>query len=641
MLKHLLRNGLIILLALILMSTSAWAGNWPQFFGDPDSQGISNGQSAVKGSDLALRWEKRTGAIDSNGNMVMTWFDIPGSPIVVGNYVYSYSSQYLRKIDLASGEELAKVQVYGEKVNQFFINLCYGDGKIYVPCQVNNMNDNTGVTGCFLRVFDAETLEQLYVTESLAKGQMQSPVMYHDGHFVTGTYGRNGVYACFTAEDEDPSRSDEVKKAVWTVNSNGKYGFSFNGAAFVGDYCYFGYANTLYVVAYKTGDVRTFTLDESCTIHSTITYSEETERIYVAASHSTGGSTVLSYELKSDGIPKTSSERQWISNTAGGATQSSPVVYNGRLYIGGGGSTMGSAEPFHVIDAVSMKEIYSVPVLSKGTASVTTAYAAKENKQKVYIYMVPFSPNAAGNAELWIISDCEGQTEASYEVVENIGRGEYCSQSVIIADDGSLIWYNDAGALYCYENTLGLFTDTTDHWGKSYITALARRGIINGMGDGTFAPENTVTRAHFVQMLAKMSGEDYASCTTNVYSDVGSEWYAPAIAWAAQRKIADTDTGKFAPNDPITREDMALMLYRYATNVAKASLPQKKDPVSFTDSAAISSAAADAVAAMQRCGIIDGMPDGDGYRFAPAEQATRAQAAAMITRFYNAINEQG
>ena len=116
----------------------------------------------------------------------------------------------MRKIDLATGEELASAQIYGEPVNQFFINIAYGEGKIFMPCQTDNLDDGVEITGCFLRVFDAETLEQLYVTESIVSGQFQSPVMYHDGYFVTGIYGRNGVYVGFTAKDEDPSRTDEI-----------------------------------------------------------------------------------------------------------------------------------------------------------------------------------------------------------------------------------------------------------------------------------------------------------------------------------------------------------------------------------------------------------------------------------------------
>ena len=100
-----------IIMVLSLSSISVCASDWPQFLGNPQSQGISNGDGAVKGSDLKLRWEKNTGN---------TWCDVPGTPIVVGEYVYYYSSQYLRKLELATGKEVAKVQIYGEPVNQFF-----------------------------------------------------------------------------------------------------------------------------------------------------------------------------------------------------------------------------------------------------------------------------------------------------------------------------------------------------------------------------------------------------------------------------------------------------------------------------------------------------------------------------------------
>ena len=78
---------------------------------------------------------------------------------------------------------------------------------------------------------------------------------------------------------------------------------------------------------------------------------------------------------------------------------------------------------------ITLKEVYSVPILSKGSAGISTAYASEENNWQVYIYMVPYSPNANDLSELWIIEDKQGQTEARYEIVENIGRKQYCSQS--------------------------------------------------------------------------------------------------------------------------------------------------------------------------------------------------------------------
>lgn len=628
--------AMIVVLVLLvgLAPIHTLAADWPQFLGQPDAPGISNGDGAKTGADLVPRWTK----IGKGDPGAMSWQDVPGTPIVVGEHVYYYCSQYLRKVELETGKEVKSVQVYGMPVNQFFINIAYGDGKIFVPCQTDNLDDGVELKGCFIRVFDAETLEQLYVTESIGNGQPQSPIMYHDGYFATGIRMRSDAYVGFTSADEDPSRPDEIKKISWRVDTGSQYSLSFNGAAFVGDYCYFGCLNNLYVVNNHTGEYRKMDIGEGHRISSTITYSCETNRLYVASNHPEYHASVFSYELADDGMPAVSSVRKWISTVENGGTQSSPVVYKGRLYIGGGGHTMGSYEPFHVLDAVTMEEIYSVPVLSKGSAGISTAYAAEENNWQVYIYMVPFSPNAKGNSEMWIISDCQGQTTAKYEIVDNIGIGEYCSQSVIVAGDGSLVWYNDAARLYCYENISGVFEDTRNHWAKKDIAYLARRGIVNGVGGNKFNPGGTITRGQFAQILANMSGEDFSGRSTNVFEDVQKQWFAPAISWAVEKGIVDTDTKLYRPNEPINREDMALMLFRYAKNVAGSELPAVNNPIAFTDESEISSKASDAVSAMQQGGIINGMASGQGFRFAPKEQASRAQASAMIARFYGALS---
>ena len=629
-----IRRIILIGLVLVLLTASAAAADWPQFLGEADTQGVSGGKSPTSVSTLSLRWELNTGS---------SWEDMPGTPITVGDYVYYYSSQYLRKVELATGREVKKAAVYGKPVNQFFVDIAYGDGKIFVPCQTNNLNGEKGGEACFLRVYDAQTLKQLYITETFSKGLMESPVMYHDGCFVTGSYGRKGVYACFTSGDEDPSRSDEVKKALWTVNCTGRYGFCFNGAAFVGDCCYFGYDSTLCVVQYQTGRLRTVDIGAGHAIRSTITYSNETGRLYVASNHSAGGASVISYALGSDGMPDPSSAKEWLSGTKGGGTQSSPVVCNGRLYIGGGGYTMGSAEVFHVIDAVSMQEIYSVPVQTKGSAGISTAYAADDGQRTVYLYLVPYAPNADGSSELWIVQDSAGQTAAKYEIADGIGVSQYCSQSVLVAADGSLLWYNDAGRLYCYEKTAAgtdtpqkpaaaEFSDTKTHWARKQIAYLAEKRLIGGTGNGVFSPDRPLTRSQFVQMLAKLSGEDYSQCRTDAFTDVqAGDWFAPAVAWAVEKGIAaGSGSRTFSPDASITRQDMAVMLQRYLQNTAAAALNPVKAPLTFSDSASIAPYAAGAVSAMQQAGILSGIASGSGYRFAPAKTATRAEAAAMI-----------
>ena len=277
----------------------------------------------------------------------------------MGNYVYCYSSQYLHKYDLETGEELASAQVFGESTNQFMINLCYGDGKIFVPVKTNNMNDGTGVTKGHIRVFDAETLEQLYITDdAVGAGDMQTPVMYHDGYVVTGGYGANASYVCYSTSDDDPTRSDEVKKALWSIQSEDRaQSFSWNGAAFAGDYVYFADKGrspgpaSIYAVNYKTGELaQKLALPEKYMCNSTLVYNDKNNRLYVPANNSDGGASIRSYEINADGTLNADEQsvKEWKSGTKGGGTQSTPVIYNDRLYIGGGGGTMGSSEPFHV-----------------------------------------------------------------------------------------------------------------------------------------------------------------------------------------------------------------------------------------------------------------------------------------------------
>ncbi len=642
--KKLLGKGMALLLAVLLLAGTALAADWPQFLGEETSPGVSEGDGPRSSAEFGLRWAFSTGSSEPGA---MSWTDIPGTPIVVGDKVFVYSSGKLWKLDLKTGKALASAEVYPSSVNQFFVYPAYGEGKIFVPCQKMNPGLE-GADGTYLHAYDAETMESLYVTENLTKGQMQCPVTYHDGYVVTGTYGLNGYYACFTAEDEDPTRPDEVKKPLWTVQVESRTSFSQNGAAFVGDCVYFGFGNTVYAVKYRTGEVRSFELGEGFSIRSTPVWSAELGRLFVSACQETAGAAVFSFALGEDGLPIADKTLSWFSGIEEGGTQAAPVVWNGRLYLGGGGGMMGTNEPFHVLDAATMTEVYSVPVCAKGTASVCTAWSTEENGQEVTIYLVPYRPlegevTVDGRKEykpirsdFCIIKDKPGQTAARYEVIENVGHPQFCSQSVAIAEDGALVWYNDAGYVYCYENTNGLFTDTVKHWGRDYVAWLSRRGVINGMGDGTFAPEQAVTRAQFAQLLAKTSGEALTG-TDTPYTDVApAAWYAPAVAWCFRRGVAEETEGAFRPNEPIRRDEMARMLYLYVQNVAGTELKAVAEPMSFTDAGEMSAARLEAVTAMQRAGIINGMGDGT---FGPARSATRAQATTMLARFYRAVKE--
>lgn len=173
------------------------------------------------------------------------------------------------------------------------------------------------------------------------------------------------------------------------------------------------------------------------------------------------------------------------------------------------------------------------------------------------------------------------------------------------------------------------FTDTTNHWAKTYIGTLAGMNILDGMGDNTFAPDGSLTRAQFVAMLAKMTdGIDITVAASAGFTDVNEkDWYFGYVNWGYENGIVNgMGDGTFSPNASITREQMAVMLCNYARSVGFA-LPQTVSGVSFSDASSISSWAADYVATAAGAGIINGFDTGD---FRPQGVATRAQAATVI-----------
>lgn len=200
----------------------------------------------------------------------------------------------------------------------------------------------------------------------------------------------------------------------------------------------------------------------------------------------------------------------------------------------------------------------------------------------------------------------------------------------------------------------GRFKDIAPNsWYRTAIYDLYNRNILSGKTATTFEPETSITRAEFAMILAKASGADldayakaYGTAEKAVYHDVAAtDWYVGAVAWANETGVA-SGTGKssFSPNADITRQDMAVMLSKYISNVEKKTLTMKNQAITFTDSAAIAEYAREAVSIMQTGGIISGSQNmgassnGLGtYRFEPVARATRAEAASMISSLLKAL----
>lgn len=178
------------------------------------------------------------------------------------------------------------------------------------------------------------------------------------------------------------------------------------------------------------------------------------------------------------------------------------------------------------------------------------------------------------------------------------------------------------------------FTDVSrSDWYYQFVDYVTSKGYFNGVADKTFAPADNMTRAMFVTVLFRFDGAK-GDRTQSAFTDVApGEWYTDAINWAAANRIVDgVGDGKFAPNDPITRAQMCTMIERYLALYKKAwkvTLPETGSVSVMVDENAIPAYALAAVKQCQRHGLVNGFEDGT---FRPNELSTRAQVAAVIYR---------
>lgn len=184
----------------------------------------------------------------------------------------------------------------------------------------------------------------------------------------------------------------------------------------------------------------------------------------------------------------------------------------------------------------------------------------------------------------------------------------------------------------------GVFNDVAKaSWFEASVNDLVAQNILCGYnnGDGTysFQPSKEITRAEFSVILARSAGVDLTAYDdTTSFSDVSvSHWAAGSIAWAYQHQIVyGVGNGKYAPNARIIRQDMAVMIARFAKDQGIA-LPQSSGDIAFADLSDIASYAVEAVAAMQKAGIINGVVSNGKTYFKATSCATRAEAAKMIS----------
>ena len=178
------------------------------------------------------------------------------------------------------------------------------------------------------------------------------------------------------------------------------------------------------------------------------------------------------------------------------------------------------------------------------------------------------------------------------------------------------------------------FTDVPEGaWYEDAAAYVYKHGLMAGTSATTFAPEVTTSRAMIATILWRMAGSPVVNYAMN-YTDVAQgQWCSEAIRWAtSEGVVTGYGNGLFGTNDPITREQLATMLWRYAqTEGYDVSIGEDTNILSYTDVADLSEYAIPAMQWAVGAGIINGT--GDGSTLTPQGQATRAQAAVMLMRF--------
>ena len=169
-------------------------------------------------------------------------------------------------------------------------------------------------------------------------------------------------------------------------------------------------------------------------------------------------------------------------------------------------------------------------------------------------------------------------------------------------------------------------------WAVEMIETLAARGIVSGTPDGKYEPNRSVTRAEFVLSLVRLLQLEKGSGQAAVFSDIGadSEYRAAIEIASALGIVKGRGNGVFGPNDPISREEMATLLFRALPELKRGN--GASGDVSFKDRASIGGYARESVQALHAAGLIQGYADGS---FKPKGLTTRAEAASVLYRLWS------
>ena len=190
---------------------------------------------------------------------------------------------------------------------------------------------------------------------------------------------------------------------------------------------------------------------------------------------------------------------------------------------------------------------------------------------------------------------------------------------------------------------LGAFGDlTAAAWYHDGVHYCLENGLMRGVSGGKFLPDGSTTRAQLVTVLWRLEGSPETTGAVRFGDTAGGAWYTEAVRWAAGCGVVKGyDNGCFGPNDAVTREQMAAILYRYAQHRGyDVSAGEDTNILSFNDAFAVSEYAIPAMQWACGSGMVRGIAQKGGMALAPRDTTTRAQTATLLMRFQSAFAKE-
>ena len=276
-----------------------------------------------------------------------------------------------------------------------------------------------------------------------------------------------------------------------------------------------------------------------------------------------------------------------------------------------GGSSGGSS---------SGKTTYKVTTSAVNNGGVN---ASPSNAEKGATITITLSPDKGYKLDKLTVTDGSGKTVSTVKKSDTVYTFTMPASAVKVGvsyvkatETPSETKFNDVSA---------------NDWFASAVDYVTGKGMMNGTADNTFSPKANTTRGMVVTVLYRLENQPSTSAAS--FTDVASgAYYANAVAWAnANGIVSGYGSGKFGPNDKVTREQLAAILYRYAQyKKYDVSVGEDTNILSYDDAQSISSYAIPAIQWACGAGVVTGK---SGSKLDPKGNATRAEVAAMLMRF--------